>query len=231
MKVKNLCLAGLLFVFLVAATGCQPLLKALGEGPTAVPTATATWAPPATATATLVPPTMPVIPTATATGTPEPEPTSPPTAYPTPFPTPTMTPVPEMGYYGDPSLGFERGFDIYMFPQDIRRLAAFRPTRVYRYVKNVRIGIMRKFRLVKPDAEYIGEEGTRALMSNGREPFFIWCHFMDPHHDYWPPGKYVPDYPNTPAEVAIKYHKETRVHNEAYKEEYLGVYFDFSFHE
>lgn len=79
---------------LLGIVGCQPLLAALGEGPTVEPTATATWPPPPTATPTIVPPTMPVYPTATAT------------SIPTPFPTPTVTPAPESGYYGDAAIGF-----------------------------------------------------------------------------------------------------------------------------
>lgn len=81
-------------VLLLGTVGCQPLLTALGEGPTVEPTATATWPPPPTATSTIVPPTMPAYPTATAT------------TIPTPFPTPMVTPTPETGYYGNPTIGF-----------------------------------------------------------------------------------------------------------------------------
>jgi oligopeptide transport system substrate-binding protein len=91
----------LIALFLLLGTvGCQPLLVALGEGPIAEPTATATWPPPATATPTIVPPTMPAYPTATATST------LTPTLRPKPFPTPTVTPMPEIGYCGNPAIGF-----------------------------------------------------------------------------------------------------------------------------
>jgi oligopeptide transport system substrate-binding protein len=98
----------LLILLCLGSVGCQPVLEALGEGPTLEPTATSTWPPPATATPTIVPPTMPVIPTATATATRTPSPTTTPspTVPPTPFPTPTATPTPAFGYYGDTAIGF-----------------------------------------------------------------------------------------------------------------------------
>jgi len=85
--------------FLLGTMGCQPILTALGEGPTVEPTATPTWPLPATTTPTVVPPTVPA---PMATDTPIPTPV----LITTPLPTPIATPTPEIGYYGDTALGF-----------------------------------------------------------------------------------------------------------------------------
>ncbi len=88
--------------WLLLVIGCQPLLAALGEGPTPQPSATPTWPSLATATATIAPPT-PVAPMPTDTTAPTVTPTP---VVVTPLPTPLSTPTPGSGFYGDPALGF-----------------------------------------------------------------------------------------------------------------------------
>jgi arylsulfatase A-like enzyme len=40
-----------------------------------------------------------------------------------------------------------------------------------------------------PAADVIVDQARSWLSSLGDEPFFLWLHFMDPHHPYYPPGE------------------------------------------
>ena len=40
-----------------------------------------------------------------------------------------------------------------------------------------------------PAANVLVDEACSWLKDNGREPFFLWLHFMDPHHPYYPPDQ------------------------------------------
>ncbi|HUU55759.1 MAG TPA: sulfatase-like hydrolase/transferase, partial [bacterium] len=58
----------------------------------------------------------------------------------------------------------------------------------------------------RTDTQFNGDETVAALrrLGKGERPFFIWCHFMDPHNPYTPPRGYVPAYPGIPPAEAYE---------------------------
>jgi arylsulfatase A-like enzyme len=104
-----------------------------------------------------------------------------------------------------PEYGFGRGFDVYMNADDIPYLLQFRGTRMYRVSSAFRASIKSKLGIYPTYPEFNRDKTNEALKRQGDRPFFIWCHFLDPHSTYAPPDEYIPDYPDHPAEEAIEF--------------------------
>jgi arylsulfatase A-like enzyme len=65
----------------------------------------------------------------------------------------------------------------------------------------------------RDDTTFNGDATVAALrrLGGGERPFFIWCHFMDPHNPYTPPPGYVPEYPGIPSAEAYELLDELQV--------------------
>ncbi len=103
-----------------------------------------------------------------------------------------------------PEYGYARGFDVYLMNGGLRRLYPLRGTLLYKWTVAAVRAWRSKFGRNLDDTTFNGEATVAALrrLAVGRRPFFIWCHFMDPHGPYTPPPGYVPDYPGTSAAEA-----------------------------
>ncbi len=103
-----------------------------------------------------------------------------------------------------PEYGYADGFDLYLMNGDKRWLYPFRETLLYGWISTALRALDRKLGRGRDDTRYNGDETVAALrrLGKGRRPFFLWCHFMDPHNPYAPPPGYVPEYPGiAPAEA------------------------------
>jgi arylsulfatase A-like enzyme len=109
-----------------------------------------------------------------------------------------------------PEYGYARGFDVYLMNGDVRYLYDLRGTLSHRTAVSAIKALDAKFGRGLDNTSFNGDETTSALrrMAGGERPFFIWCHFMDPHGPYTPPPGYVPDYPGTAARQAYDYMNE-----------------------
>ncbi|HUU57347.1 MAG TPA: sulfatase, partial [bacterium] len=109
-----------------------------------------------------------------------------------------------------PEYGYARGFDVYLMNGDSRGLYPLRGTLFYEWAANGLRALEAKLGRGRDDTTFNGDEAVAALkrLGKGERPFFIWCHFMDPHGPYTPPPGYVPDYPGTAAAQAYDYMKE-----------------------
>jgi len=103
-----------------------------------------------------------------------------------------------------PEYGYARGFDVYLMNADLRALYPLRGTLLYKWTVAAVKAARGKFARVPDDTAFNGDATVEALrrLAGGPRPFFIWCHFMDPHGPYTPPPGYVPDYPGTAAAAA-----------------------------
>jgi arylsulfatase A-like enzyme len=109
-----------------------------------------------------------------------------------------------------PEFGYAKGFDVYLMNGDSRGLYPLRGTLFYEWAANGLRALEAKLGRGRDDTTFNGDETVAALkrLGKGERPFFIWCHFMDPHGPYTPPPGYVPDYPGTAATQAYDYMKE-----------------------
>ncbi|MCP4230477.1 MAG: sulfatase [bacterium] len=103
-----------------------------------------------------------------------------------------------------PELGVARGFDIFLHWKELEPLLPFYGTRLYGYLRRIRF-------IIKPSSEcqLVATEFNRkmtitALKNQGDRPFFIWCHFLDPHGSYVPPDRYLKGFSGTPQSKLIK---------------------------
>jgi arylsulfatase A-like enzyme len=105
-----------------------------------------------------------------------------------------------------PEYGYARGFDVYLMNGGLRRLYPLRGTLLYKWTVAAVRAWRSKFGRNVDDTTFNGEATVAALrrLAAGRRPFFVWCHFMDPHGPYTPPRGYVPDYPGTSAAEAYR---------------------------
>ncbi len=96
-----------------------------------------------------------------------------------------------------PEYGYANGFDLYLMNGDRRWLYPFRGTLLYEWVSTGLRALDHRLGWRRDDTRYNGDETVAALrrLGKGRRPFFLWCHFMDPHNPYAPPPGYVPAYP------------------------------------
>lgn len=103
-----------------------------------------------------------------------------------------------------PEYGYARGFDVYLMNGGLRRLYPLRGTLLYKWTVAAVRAWRSKFGRNLDNTTFNGEATVAALrrLAAGRRPFFVWCHFMDPHGPYTPPPGYVPDYPGTSAAEA-----------------------------
>lgn len=103
-----------------------------------------------------------------------------------------------------PEYGYANGFDLYLMNGDRPWLYPFRETLLYEWTSAGLRALDHKLGRARDDTRYNGDETVAALrrLGKGRRPFFLWCHFMDPHNPYAPPPGYVPEYPGiAPAEA------------------------------
>ncbi|MCP4230476.1 MAG: sulfatase-like hydrolase/transferase [bacterium] len=92
--------------------------------------------------------------------------------------------------------GYSRGFDVYTTKESIRLLSPYYGTRLYRYIFVISDVVKLKAGLERTDTEFNYETTIMALKHRRNRPFFIWCHFYDPHHLYTPPDEYIRDSPD-----------------------------------
>jgi len=103
-----------------------------------------------------------------------------------------------------PEYGYADGFDLYLMNGDRPWLYPFRETLLCEWTSAGLRALDHKLGRARDDTRYNGDETVAALrrLGKGRRPFFLWCHFMDPHNPYAPPPGYVPEYPGiAPAEA------------------------------
>jgi arylsulfatase A-like enzyme len=103
-----------------------------------------------------------------------------------------------------PEYGYANGFDLYLMNGDRSWLYPFRETLLYGWTSAGLRALDHRLGRARDDTRYNGDETVAALrrLGQGRRPFFLWCHFMDPHNPYAPPPGYVPEYPGiAPAEA------------------------------
>jgi arylsulfatase A-like enzyme len=105
-----------------------------------------------------------------------------------------------------PESGYGNGFDVYLMNGDRRSLYPLRGTLLYKWVDTALRATDAALARERTDTQFNGDETVAALQRLGaaERPFFIWCHFMDPHNPYTPPRGYVPDYPGIPAGEAYE---------------------------
>jgi len=96
-----------------------------------------------------------------------------------------------------PEYGYANGFDLYLMNGDRPWLYPFKETLLYRWTSAALRALDSRLGRARDDTRYNGDETVAALrrLGKGRRPFFLWCHFMDPHNPYTPPPGYVPEYP------------------------------------
>lgn len=109
-----------------------------------------------------------------------------------------------------PEYGYARGFDVYLMNGDVRCLYALKGTLAHRTAVSAIKALKAKLGRNLDDTSFNGKETATALrrLAGGERPFFVWCHFMDPHGPYTPPPGYVPDYPGKAASQAYGYMNE-----------------------
>ncbi len=103
-----------------------------------------------------------------------------------------------------PKYGYAAGFDVYLMNGDSRWLYPLRGTFLSRWTAIGKNALRSSFTSPRDDTRFNGDETVAALrrLGKGKRPFFLWCHFMDPHNPYTPPPGYVPEYPGiAPAEA------------------------------
>ena len=103
-----------------------------------------------------------------------------------------------------PEYGYANGFDVYLMNGDSRVLYPLRGTLLYKIADKAFRALNARLGRGRTDTQFNGDETVAALerLGKGDRPFFIWCHFMDPHNPYTPPPGYVPPYPGIePAEA------------------------------
>lgn len=105
-----------------------------------------------------------------------------------------------------PEYGYARGFDVYLMNGGLRYLYPLRGTLLHKWTAAAVKAWRSKFGRNADNTTFNGEATAGALrrLAPGRRPFFVWCHFMDPHGPYMPPRGYVPDYPDTAAAEAYE---------------------------
>lgn len=108
-------------------------------------------------------------------------------------------------FFAYPEYGYARGFDVYMSADGLRELRMFNGTRMYRFASAFYILIKTKLGIYPTHTEFNRIATIEALRDQGKRPFFVWCHFLDPHNVYAPPDEYIPDFPGYPAKEAIEF--------------------------
>jgi arylsulfatase A-like enzyme len=103
-----------------------------------------------------------------------------------------------------PEYGFARGFDVYLMNGDLRLLYPLRGTALYKWTVAATRAARSRSGRGRDNTTFNSTETAAALrrLGSGGRPFFVWCHFMDPHGPYTPPRGYVPDYAGVAAEEA-----------------------------
>jgi arylsulfatase A-like enzyme len=111
-----------------------------------------------------------------------------------------------------PDYGYANGFDVYLTNGDSRALYPMRGTLLYAWADTALRALDVKLGRSCDDTTFNGDETVAALkrLGKGGRPFFIWCHFMDPHNPYTPPPGYVPPYPGIPPAEAYGLLEEFR---------------------
>lgn len=86
----------------------------------------------------------------------------------------------------DASWGLDRGFDLYYDDFELEEFQGINPGNVQRRA---------------------GETLSKVIpwLENTREPFFLWVHLFDPHHDYNPPEPYRNRYASNPYAGEVAY--------------------------
>ncbi len=102
-------------------------------------------------------------------------------------------------------LRFDSGFDYFLYWRDLRILSPFDDTRMYRYTARFYKAIFDITGRYPSDNEYLADYTCKALERYDDEPFFIWCHFLDPHFPYLPPDNYIRDISGIDNEEVIKF--------------------------
>jgi len=129
-----------------------------------------------------------------------------------------------------PEYGLSRGFDLYMINPEPRVMQKLRDTRLYRIWHIVVSGIARKTELIPSDTEFNRIYTIKALEKRSDQPFFIWCHFFDPHSPYLPPDAYIPDTENCSREDAMNLRdrfvagEAPDIYSEKYRDELIALY-------
>jgi arylsulfatase A-like enzyme len=103
-----------------------------------------------------------------------------------------------------PEYGYGNGCDVYLMNGDRRCLYPLRETLLYTWIDRALRATDAALGRDRTDTRFNGDETVAALkrLGEGERPFFLWCHFMDPHNPYTPPRGYVPPYPGIkPAEA------------------------------
>jgi len=111
-----------------------------------------------------------------------------------------------------PEYGYANGFDAYLMNGDSRVLYPLRGTLLHKWVDTGVRALVAKLGRSRDDTRFNGDATVAALkrLGKGARPFFLWCHFMDPHNPYTPPRGYVPAYPGMPAAEAYGLLEEFR---------------------
>ncbi|NIT36911.1 MAG: sulfatase-like hydrolase/transferase [candidate division Zixibacteria bacterium] len=109
-----------------------------------------------------------------------------------------------------PEYGYAEGFDLYLMNGDRPWLYPLRETLLYEWTSAGLLALDNKLGRARDDTRYNADETVAALrrLGKGGRPFFIWCHFMDPHNPYTPPRGYVPEYAGIAAAEAYEMLKE-----------------------
>jgi arylsulfatase len=77
--------------------------------------------------------------------------------------------------------GWDRGFDSYRHCDEPIRMLPF-----HALVTHLVPRLRPRYR--SDDAEAVTRGAVAWLRKNARQPFFLWVHYLDPHHPYCPPG-------------------------------------------
>ncbi len=104
-----------------------------------------------------------------------------------------------------PEYGFGRGFDKYMQKDDIESFLPFYGVRLYGYSKIIYATIPFWLGSYRQETEFNSTMTINAIKEKGHRPFFVWCHFLDPHTEYRVPEKYIPEYLGIPAETTAAF--------------------------
>ncbi|MCP4231757.1 MAG: sulfatase, partial [bacterium] len=93
-------------------------------------------------------------------------------------------------------LGFDKGFERYIEPEDIEYLSYFRRSTIYAFIIRLRYY---EFSDKRRYTEWLTNKLCRRLKTKNGQPFFIWAHYMDPHTPFSPPDKYIENIRKIPA--------------------------------